>query len=135
VRTGSEIDLNISTDSVEVKAEEKVPMRSWFYNWTYHPVTLRTPGGESTKLRWVIWPLDGETLKRTSPVEQDASGEITNPGEEYEMLAGTGKVITDWLSPIRFPAPGTYEVALVYEGAEGEGVELRSQGLVFRVGE
>jgi hypothetical protein len=68
-------------------------------------------------------------------MEQDALGEIENPGEEYEMMAGTGKVITEWLAPIRFPAPGTYEVVLVYDGAEGEGVQLRSQGKVFRVGE
>ena len=108
-------------------------MRSYLYNRAYTAASLRNPDGDATTLEWVLVPLDAEARAHMAPRVETAAVSVPEPGAEYLMHAGTGKVLTEWLSPIEFPGPGSYEAVLVYRGAAGGAMELRSNNLVFRV--
>lgn len=132
-RVNSEIDLEISTNTLDVTPHVSIPMRSWFYSRSYHAKELVYPGGNHASLRWSIVPINAEAMSHTDAFTLPAGPNAPHPGETYIARAGEGKVLTDWLAPIEFPGPGDYEVTLVYTGAEGPGAELRSKPRVFRV--
>lgn len=131
-RLNHNLTLPLFGSETEVPAGEPLPINAALYNWSFRPMDLHSPGRGAASLNWVITPLDAEARSHTARYTLPAA--LHPPEEErFTLRAGSGLSINGWLAPVTFPAPGLYEVVLVYGAPEGMDDDLRSSPRFLKV--